>query len=408
MEETKTTLPLAIEPKTIVKLVEDNLPEMIRVRDNMVNRMSQITTIADEEEEESVTAVLVASKKGLEKITEHRKAITEPLDAIKKQAMTYEKEATEQDTRLRGLLQQFKQSKLDAQKEVERQAAAKKAKENHKVDLSAQVKKNLTAMVITLTKESDDYSKGFFDKATVDNFDSEATKFKGIKPRLKEDKYNACFAPAYNRNIITDEEFKAYMDELKQTDDLSYASWSLMAVETIVSVLNRWRAQIDDIKAEKITIAKAKGEEKERLEKEKAERDAAEQERKQKQFDDLQKKAEKQISEETELGKMNNSFVEQVTVQSAGDKGLVKKVIKFSDRTKEMKALCTIIAHCMAHKDFPGFQKRDKNKIPDVDDQGRPVYIDPVQWWINFFIAKCDADIDGTVVFEDSKVIVRK
>jgi hypothetical protein len=46
--------------------------------------------------------------------------------------------------------------------------------------------------------------------------------------------------------------------------------------------------------------------------------------------------------------------------------------------------------------------------VLQFDDNGRPEYVEAVQWWINFFLAKCDAEVDGVVISEDSKVIVRK
>jgi hypothetical protein len=409
-EETKPaeTLPIKVDTKNIVTLIQTNVPEMMTIRAKAVARMSQITAIEDEDDVEIVNKVLVNAKGAFDRVMELRKGVTDITDDLKKELMLPEKEITEHGVRIRGILQQFQQAELDKKKKIEEEAENRKKKENHKVDLEAQVKKNLSKMVIDITVEADEWSKKFWDNTTVADFDSRQKQFMGLKPSLKADRYNLQFNPTYNRSIITKEEYDAFITSLKERKDYSYAEWTMRVIELVTATLNPWRARIDEIKAEKIEIEKANGEKKAQLEADKKARDDAEEKRKKEAFDKLQKQAESTIAEEAEIGKMSNEFVKQGTIEQAGDKGLIKYVLKFTDREKQMKAFATIIAHCMSHKDFPGFQKKDKNKAPVVDDKNRPEYIDAVQWWINFFLAKCDADIDGTQLFEDSKVIVRK
>jgi hypothetical protein len=47
--------------------------------------------------------------------------------------------------------------------------------------------------------------------------------------------------------------------------------------------------------------------------------------------------------------------------------------------------------------------------VQKLDANGRPEYVPGIQWWITQFQKlKVDAHIEGTVLVEDSKVIIRK
>jgi hypothetical protein len=396
------------------------IPKLRNSHDKALAVTSSFTEIPDGDEEayEEVESLCLRLKKTYDDVSHplYRK-LADRLEPILEEArglispFDYKTKTPNEYNRLRGLLSSYKQRELNKKKAVEEAAAKKRERDNQLVDLKTSILKKLNAMVADKIRKAESGSSDYFSATTLETFDSRAESYMKWKPKLSPEDYEACFQEpirSINNGAQLDSDFPAWIAKLQEAEPFDKYNDLVMAGAT--PIINEWRAKIPDLKQELIELSKVASDkeasEKLALEqKRKAQQEAA---RRQAEIDENAKKASQELDTQAGLDKMSNAFAEQATVQQAGDVGSVKYVLKFNDPKKTPQALATIIYHCMAHPDFPGIQKKTKDKKPAIDDEGRPEYVDAVQWWINFFMTKCDASIDGTDVFEKAKIIIRK
>lgn len=401
------------ELKTLVTKAKEYQPKLQHINEAAVGMMKEYLdkgSVDDEEEREDAAEIIVIVRDAYNKMLPMRKELTGPLDELKKKLMEYERPLMDEKgsdyTKLRGLIAAYDQKKIDEKKRIEEAAAKKKLRENHLVDIGAACLTNLNNLVLAKTKSADTQSDAYFKKATLENFDKHAEVYRQMKPNLKIEEYAKCFEVPYNKDLFTISEFADIITSIKQVE--TYEKWNEEVVKFATPVVNAWRAKIPELKENLIKLKNAADEtERARLQAEqqkKADEDAA---RLREGIEQQHNAQAAQITDRAELSKLNNSFVEQATTYDAGDIGPTKLVLKFVDKKTSYKALSTIIYQCMSHPKFPGFEKKVKGEIVK-DAQGNPEYIEGVQFWIDFFLKNCDADIPDTRVFEVAKTIIRK
>ena len=405
-------LPIKLEP--IVEQIKAFVPKVEAGRDKAVAAMSRITTISNDAELNEVNDLLVAVRSTYDGIYERRKQITEPIDQLKQQLMQYEKDidANGKDTepaRLRKLISDYNQKKIDERKRIEDEARKQKDTENAKVDLVARMKKNLADLVIERVRQVQDGSSSYFRETTIETFEDRMVQFKKFSsnPKLKRDQYENCFNVDYNRNYINDESFKWLVTELQAEE--TYDKWNENVRKEIVPKLNDWIGRIPELKQQLLDKEKAK-ESAEKLAQIEAEqkrkRDEEDRLRKE-EIEKMQRTSDDNIQQAAQVDKLQNDFREQAITQQVEDVGPVKLILKFND-AKPVKALSEMMYHCFSHPKFPEIQKKDKNKMPMVDEHGFPVYVDWVDSIVSFFVKYCDVNIGGVEIKEVPKVIVRK
>lgn len=408
-----TTALIQIEP--LVQQITTFLTEVSSPEGKItkaVAYMRGIDKVENEDDVEYANEVLGKVKTIYDHYAEKRMAITSQTDELKKNLMSFEKlvspdgKTDNEYTRVRNLIQSYKQAELERVRAEEEKARRQRERDDMKVRLQAQWKKNLVDMTLSRVVEVDEGAAKHFAAATVENFDELAKKFKGFKPLLKPERFQQCFVEPFESGKITPEEFEAWKKEFQVTE--TYEHWSALVIDGITPVLNQWNARIPELKAEKIRIAQAQGEERERLEKEARDREAAEKTRKDTEFAKLKQQAQDDIQLETDQGLMHNAFKEQGVNQQIDSIGPLAKELRFTDTTQVPKALANIIYHCFLNPKFPGIYKLDKSKKPVVDESGVKQYTDQIDWWLRFFMANCDAAIPGTEVKEKAKVIVKR
>lgn len=400
-------------------LLENNLPKLIKWHTKADAALDEIVSCDSEDEYEEHIATLAAVRDVYKAVNEKRTEITEVTDKLKNILMEYERPfnpAADKSkyNEKRKIVEAFKQREFDRIQKEKEAAAKKKEAENLKIDIKARIQQALADNVSSTAKAADEYAKTFFAALTVDNFDANAEQFKRQKPKLKKETYEKCFECPNDllekaKQYLAAGEFTTLTQELQQEE--TYDKWNAEIEKICAPILNEWRAKIPDLKKDLIELAE--------LQKKNAEA-AAELKRKQQEESDRQakerqeqrdKQAEEQkakIQEDASLGKMANEFVAQNAVQNMTDEGKTKLVLKFTKPETTPKALMEILYNCLSHPDFPGIQKRDVKKKLMVDDKGRPVYIDAIQWWIDFFLDNCNTAITGTEITKDAKITVRK
>jgi hypothetical protein len=424
---TTTNLPV-LNSDSIRIVLERNLPKMIAKQEAALALIQEIQPIPSnipqeqqDEMAEDINARLAAAREVFGYVQKLRMEATKPIDELKDQLMEYERpldtkaQAKSLYNEKRRILEVYQQEKHDRVQREKADAAKKKDQENFKVDLRARILQALSDNVIETVKRADDYARNLFTTLEPDNFDSHAEQFKKSKPKLKPETFNQCFVVPTDmidkaKQYFQGGDFTAFVQEFQKEE--TYDKWNSAIQEAVAPIMNEWRARVPDLKIECIARANASAEEKKKLDEERKARDEQEQKTRQEQLDAAVAEQNKKIQEEAGLQKMSNEFVAQAATQGLEDSGKTKLVLKFTDPKQAGKGFLQIVYEVMSHPDFqsgyPMFQKRDAKKKLMQDEKGRPVYIDPVQWWVDFWLNNCNSSVPGTTITEDAKIVIRK
>lgn len=420
-DNTTTTLPAVQEMKKLPELLATNIPLLEKRKGKAIDLLDSLTKPTDDEEAEQFIANLAAVRAVYDANSEMRKVMTAITDAFKDVVMDYERDlnpdakAKSKYNEKKKLLEEYQQEKMNRIRKEQADQLKKKDLENLKVDLRTSILNLLEDTTVDVKTKLDDYARDFFSKLTLAEFDEKSEKFKRAKPKLSMPTYEACFATpsALADKVKTLFAEGAYQEFIKEVQvQEPYDKWNDRAQQEVAPVMNEWYAKIPTLKAECTARANAADDAtRKALDEARTKRDEEELALRNKNMNFAlnQKKAE--ISENAELSKVGNELQAQAVAQNLGDVGRAKLVLKFSDVANAPKALIEIMYHCMRNPEFsvqyPGFQKRDQKKKLMFDDKNRPVYIDAVQFWIDYFMKECDAEISGTTVSEDAKVTIR-
>lgn len=420
-EAQNSNLPVPIQDirEKLPALLEKHIPSLQRGSEACDAALDEITGCNTAEEYEQHMATLADVREGYEKLKKKRMELTGMVDAFKDIMMEYERpfnhdtKAPSKYNEKKKFLIDFNQREHDRLQKEKAEAAKKKDVENHKVDLRAKMLENLSNMVVARVKHADNGSKDYFAVSTLTNFDERAEALKKMKIKLKQEDYDACFVTTYNKELLNLTEVQEFITSIKQEE--TYDKWNSAVQESASPIVNEWRARIPELKKQLQDVAELEAKNKEAAEelkqKQKDEAEAQSKQR-QEQLDLALSNQKESIQEEANMNKMSNEFVAQAATKGIGDPGKTKLVMKFTDPKLAPKAFMEIQYHCMSHPDFissyPCFQRRDTKKKLMSDDKGRPVYIEAVQWWIDWFLNNCDAAITGTMISEDAKITVKR
>lgn len=399
------------------EMIESNLPKLIKWNQKADAALNNVPDkIEDDDQAEDVNAILAAVKEVYDACKEKRTEITEVTDTLKKMLMDYERPFNPNDDKSkynekRKVLAAYHQEKHDKAMREKQEALKRKESDNYRIDLKAKMLSELNTMLTDAVKKIGTGSREYFDAAkTIENFDERSKMFIATNPKLKKALYDSCFVVDVLRvDLMSAKEFEEFRDAIQQEE--SYDKWNTLFVEQASPIINEWRAKLPDLRARLAEIieleSKNTAEAEEMRRKQREDDDLKERER-QEQLDRQAAEQKAKIEEEAGMNKMSNEFAAQAVTQQIEDTGKTKLVLKFNDPKTTPKAFMEILYHVFSHPDFPGIQKRDAKKKLVVDDKGRPEYIAAVQWWIDFFIANCDANITGATFYEDAKITVRK
>jgi hypothetical protein len=421
-DTTNTTtdiVPVQAMREQLPALLEKNIPFLEKYSAKADAALDEILQVTSDQEAEDANDILAAVRDVHNAMVPKRMEMTKITDAFKDVLMEYErpfdpKNDKSKYSQKRKLIEKYNQEKHDKLQKEKAELAKKTAVENYKVDLRAKMLENLSTMIVDLVKKSDSASRAFFEKATVADFDKLASDFQKHNPKLKKEIYDGCFsASGLNEELLKSDEFLSFRNEVQKEE--TYDKWNAMFLESVSPIINEWRAKIPDLKAQLIEVAELAKKNQQAADdlKAKQKKESEDQEKqRQQQLDTVAEEAKKTIQEDANFGKMTNNLAAQGAQQNIGEAGRTKLVLKFSDPKLAPKALFDIMYHVMNHPDFqsyyPVFQKRDKSKKLVYDDKQRPEYIDAVQFWIDFFLANCNAAVPGTIVTEDAKVVIKR
>lgn len=415
-------LPAVVEmQQKLPQLLNEFMPKLEKYSQRAHAALDGITKCESEDEAEQIISLLAAVSDVYKRNNELRTQLTNFTDQFKDYLMEFERPfdptsgKKNKYNEKKKMLIDYQQKQLEKRREEEERAAKRRDHDNAIVEIKAFIRQNLVTMVESGGIRVNDGCKAFFEASTLETFDARAKEFVNHKPKLKQTDYDACFAmndENANRfvKILQAGEFTTLIDELKTEEP--YEKWNKQFMEVISPIINEWRDRIPEIKKQKEELAaaakKSEADVQALKEKQKQENELrAQQVQQQLTFEAEQKKQE--IAQEADHEVTGNMLQHQAATQAMADAGKFKLVLKFTDPKLTPKALCNMIYHVFKDENFAGIQKRDRTtKKLIVDAKGRPEYVDHVQAWIDLFLKCSKADIEGTQVFQDSTVTIRK
>jgi len=380
-----------------VQTLQKNLPVMEKGRELALKKLSVITQVTSDEEDQQANDVLVVAKQIADKVIKARKEITEPLDVIKGQLMEYEKaiaydsKADNEFNRVRHLREAYAQLKIDEKKKKEYEADLLRQIAVYKAMWREKIQKALIEMQAGRKRSVIEGMSAWESSMTLENFETKKKALESKTPELKQEVYDACFHPLVQgrrTDLVRNEE--EFLLAMKQEFPYQKQNEEYMAMA--VEIINGYRAKLPTIKEKLIEISK--------------QQDAAAAEAKRK--EELRLKAEEQMKasqaeaeqkiqsakDDADLNILEAEFQRQGMVQDL-ESGPAKRVITFAEG-QFLKPFTEIIGHCIAHPDFPGIK----------DKKGG--YVKHVQWWMDWFASHCIVEIKGTVVDLKAKTFVRQ
>lgn len=393
------------------EIANTNIPKMMQSVENAMAAMADITEITSDEQDVAVNNLLVRVKQTHENVQTLRKAITDPYDDVRKTLMLIEGEVDPKKgkdngyNRLRSLREVRAQEKLDERRKEEEKIAQEKLINNKLIDLKMAIMKNIEIGPMNQITHADSQLAAWFDGLTLDNFDAMSKQLDEHNPNLKQELYDGWFVINLDLAGVPQEKIDEAVASLQKNSPYKIVNnyYKKKAQEKI----DGWKKKLPEMKKRLEDIAKADGEEKEKLEAQLEAKKKIEKEQQDKKDKEEKKAAEQKIESDAKDDKLSESFVEQAGVQNLEEvTGTKKFVIRFSQE-KWPKPFFEIVYHCVTHKDFSGIYAKNRDGSIKLDDKGREQYIPEIDKWMKFFASKCDAKIEGTKIFADAKVATR-
>lgn len=410
-------LTAAVDFEGMGKLTKELVPQMSESVNKAIDAMKKIGEITTDDQYKIANDLLVRVKLTYEKVNGKRRQITDPYDEFRKALMQYEnalnpkKGADNEYNRIRGLLESFNQAKLDEKRKKEEELAKENLIKTRVIEFKAEIKKNLVSGPSDKLAEADATLDNWFGSITLDNFDKKQSSL-NIKPNLKQELYDSWFKTSVDISIVPENLITEAAEEVKK--EYPYEKINKQYQIDASVIIQKWKDKLPELKSRLEDIAKAEGEEKKKLEEQLAAKKKLEKEEAEKKAKEAKEEAERKIEAEAADEKTEAHFMHQGSVQNLDTnvKGTSKFVARFNQDAQEnwLKPFVEVLYNVAIHEDFraSGIYQKDKDGDIKLDEKGREMYIPAIAWWMKFFGDKCNADIKGIKLFEDTKIQVRQ
>ena len=401
----------SVDFKSMVELAKTSVPQMIKSTDAAMGAMMKIEKIESEEDDIKVNNLLSRVKQTYDKVNVQRRQLTDPSDEFRKSIMLIEGELDPKKgkdnhyNRLKQLREAYAQAKLDKKRSEEESLNKVKLANTALINLEAVIKTQVSSGPVDKLIESEEILTKWYDGITLENFD-EKEKMLKMKPKLKKELYDSFFETTLDMTGVEQGKVDEVIAKLKKEFD--YESLNTDYSSKGVAALKVWEGKLPELKTRLEAISKAEGEDAEKLKAQLVAKKAIEAEEATKKLTEEKADKAREIANDATDSKVEEEFIEQGSRQMLeGKTGPSKYVARFTE-DKWLKPLATVIYHVAIHKDFPGIYKKDRNGKIKVDEKGRQVYIDPIDYFMKFYASKCNAKVDGLKLFEDVKVTTRQ
>lgn len=393
MTEPTTTPTIPSRVQTITELFTTNLPRLEKgqaVGKEMLTEL-QGSKITNDIERETFVNRMVKIRQVYEKVKAIRMEITRPLDELKEQMMSFEREMddtskTNAFAQAKQIIQAYDQAKVNAAKVKEAEAEVLKQTTIYKAELNAAVGRACIEMLAGQTRNLIAGMSKWEAEMTLENFAENEKKINSdTNPQLKIEKYDACFNLNFTKKLLNEEETKSFIEGLKLI--YPYDLYNKKYVQFVAELKNDYRAKLPSIKAQLIEAKTSK----EAEEKRQAEIKAKEQEALKASEDQANKEVQEVVNQK-DLTTVEADFVKQGQMDGV-EAGPMKKVASFVDDALWIKPFIGIVTVVAG------------SGISIKNPKG--AYIPAVQWWLTK-AESLNKPVEGILLTDVAKTILKE
>lgn len=379
-------------------------------------KLSQVLSVANEEEDEKAKAVLVECRTLMNGVEADRKSITTHLDSIKTNLMLPEKTIKAEYERVKDLRDKFAQEQARIEAEKKRIAQIAFERENNLAELETTLKTSIYQGLQSSISNGGAFLTNMFNGITTQE---SANKFirtatTAYTHGMKAETYQAWLSVQLPKHC-TAQDLEVKIAELPSEYSLEYSNNQLKEAIRVhaVDLIDKVPEKLAEVQrlAELEAQDKAKAEaERKRL----AEQQAKEAEAK-RMADELKAEQERQaqlekLKQEEEQKKLEASFNHSMNTQNIPTvSGRTTKVatINYSDSNEFHDNAIMMISACLTHPDFKAF-KLDANGEPEIDKNGRPVYTEGLEYFLKFYALKIGESSEAVEISNIVSSVARK
>lgn len=397
MSETQLPVPvIQYDPAATAKLSSF----LQRAHTAGVEELAQIVKIENDEQYDEAEATLSEIKSLYDKMSEKRKAFTDPIKEALTAIMVYENDfnpnATKENAYLkaRKVLENYNQQKIEVKRQAEAEAYMRAETIKYESAFKAEISKQLADMIAGKERTVINGMAQLEKSLTLENFSANIDKTQKQVPTLKREDYDKCFRRwGQKPEFMHPEAEDAFLLKLKE--ELTYDIYNAKYQQLIGPIKNAFLARVDEMHERLKKQAAANEAEQVRLKKQEEERIARETQEQLAAAKKREEKVQQEIIEEKDLGHMEADFTQQAMTADV-EAGPSKKEFSFENNSIWLKALVGVITKCAIHPKFKGIMKANGEYVPEV------------QKWLDFYSANIAEDIPGMTYKEVAKTAIRK
>jgi len=397
-------LPILIDELSVATL-ESNFEEMQVRSDRAAKALSSIQEIKTDEDDEKAEKLLVKVRTTFTYVESMRKAITAPLDEIKKALMDPEKKISNSVSgneyeRVKLLRDAYANAKFRAEQERQSAIEAKRVIEQEKSRVRSLFRTNYTEGIVKTNITLKNKLSEAFQTATIENLEV-LKKRLSLGAKLLKGVYDAWFDATLIQSSLPFQEVKSISEDVQK--ELTYVKAEEEYGKLSKATMDGWMDRIPELESSLQAGVEAAEESRrklaEQMKKEEEERNNA-----------ALKVAQEKAESEAKAAQLQTEFRSQMELQTGAieTKGNIKKRAVIEADTQDFVAIISeLFFNVFIHPKYAGIIKKDKKGQPLFNSDGTPTYVDWLQGLLDFYATNCEEEIPGIKIIEEVKTTQR-
>lgn len=395
MEKDTTTNGAGVDPAAAIEKIGPAIDvykkTFVENRERVDRALSvgkSITTVENEALDLYANNYLSKARVTLETVQKSRLASTKILDDAKAWAMIPEKELAAEMDRIKKLrdarAREIAAEAAEKAKEIELQ----KVYDTHRGEVKAKMKEGVELGVAGKLKDLENALAKLFNEVTLDKI-AGLDRALSIKPSLKEEFFDKLLDVPFDQNIMSVDQFQDTKDKARAYFDFNKTNAAY--IDLANKIISAWREKIPAKKLELERIAKATGEEAERLRKNAEARKQSEEAERKAEQDRKEKAIQESAQEEARSSALTAEFDSHIKAQEIAEPEGTRKTKAFrldpaveADFVKLSSVIGKLVLHTALDKEnFSGIFKKTKAGDIKIDEDGNPEYVDGIKYWLD-------------------------
>lgn len=399
--------------QSALELTQKFWPEATRREKAVTEALVPIVSISNDEEDKAAAALLLKVRNTLTPTEADRKEITKITDGLKSILMTPEKSMSGQYERVVGLRNIYANEKLKQQQAEQAAAMRKQALDTEKIRLKSVFEEKVRNGLIIAEDRLRGSISSFIDAITLETYDEKVKKF-NIAPKLAEAVYNDWFTALFNSAVMSADEFKKLVDEVKcfytyENVNSEYLKKAMPIIESVKADLPELKVRLQEVENLRVKDAAAAAE----LEKKQKEESEKKRQEEKEAFEKQQKLNAAKIQEAAQNAALDATFDAEVAMQESQadlkNTRKTKHAVIECEPGKEAVVLGEVMWNCLNHPAFEGIYKKTPLGTILVDGNGIPECNAWAKKLLTFFAANCsNTAVPGIVIKETVSTIQKE